>query len=143
MTEIIYYRNKTGVNTREPLRSIRRDDEQWLRRVITGYQELAKYDERELLAKWFNMPNPSLPKQPMKNNERNSARSFCEGIIDKLDQSPCRRDLSPRQCEGIEALSKMFSEMYEQGACPNIVFKDRLTEQPSIMPDSYSKLFRR
>lgn len=142
-TEIIYYRNKTGVNTREPLRSITSQDEQWLRRVIACYQDLARYDPRTELVQWFEMPNPYLPKQPMKNNERNSASSFCEGIIDKLNQPPSRRDLSPRQCEGIEQLSKMFSEMYKPGSCPSIIFKDRLTEQPSKFPAEFNNLFWR
>jgi len=72
------------------------------------------------------------------NNEVSFTRQkdFAEGILSKLEQDPKRRDLSPRQCEGIEELSQLMSDIYE---IPRIVFEEHGVKKSTI-PD-FTKLF--
>lgn len=142
MTEIIYYKPQIGKQTKDILREISTADQNYLKQVMQCYKLLAELEPRPEFAEWFNTPNPSLPVQPKLNNERNSPRSFCTGIIDKLNQAHNRRDLSPRQCDGIAALSQAISEMYDLDLCPNIVFKDKTLKSAPVVPASFAGLFK-
>lgn len=143
MKQTIYYKPVVGRDTRDTLRNTTPQDQAYLRRVMECYQQLAITDPRPEFAQWFDMPNNKLPRQPQKNNERNTPRTFCQGIIDKLNQAPNRRDLSPKQCEGIEALSQDISEMYTTDHCPSIEFKNKLTFNVNPVPEQFTKLFQR
>ena len=136
--EIITYKKRIGVNTKDVLRGIRPEDQHWLKTVMLGYLCLEDVDPRPDFKQWFNQPNDNLPLQPMMNNRRNSPKSWTQGIIDKLEQDPKRRDLSPRQCDGIEELAKLMSDIYD---IPKIVFEES-GQAKSDMPD-FSKLFRK
>lgn len=122
MKETIVYKNRTGVNTKDVLRIINTEDQHWLKTVMLAYLCLEHVDPRPEFKQWFNKANDKLLRQPKVNNEFNSPRSFSQGIIDKLEQDSKHRDLSPKQCQGIEELSKLMSEIYE---IPNIVFEER------------------
>lgn len=141
MKETVYYKPQIGKATKDILREISPADQQYIKRVMTCYKELAEVDPRPEFKQWFNMPNEQLPRQPQQNNERNSGVTFCNGIIDKLTQAPHRRDLSPKQCLGIEALSKAISEIYDD--CPYIVFENKTMQNKQVAPPSFDKLFRK
>ena len=138
-TETIYYRVRESVRTKDPLREISDADIKWLKTVFTGYQILAEWDPRPEFKQWFMMANDSLPLQPQRNNERNSPLSFSEGICDKLNQAHHRRDLSPKQCDAIEALTAQMSEIYD---IPRIVFKDRAHKQTPATETSFAEIFK-
>ena len=137
MKETITYKNRVGVNTKDVLRGIKPDDQHWLKTVMLGYLCLEFTDPRPEFKAWFNQTNEHLPKQPLMNNRHNTPKSFAEGILSKLEQDPKRRDLSPRQCEGIESLSKMMNGIYDT---PKIVFEQQGVPKSSI-PD-FTKLFK-
>jgi len=127
MKETITYKNRTGVTTREVLRSITEPDQHWLKTVMLGYLCLESVDPRPEFAEWFNKPNEHLPRQPLVANQHNSPKSFCEGILAKLEQNPKRRDLSPKQCEGIEQLTQLMQDIFPT---PRIVFAERTLGKP-------------
>jgi len=138
MKETITYKNRTGVTTKDVLRTINNPDQHWLKTVMLGYLCLESVDPRPEFKQWFNKPNDNLPRQPLVGNQHNSPKSFCEGILAKLEQDAKRRDLSPKQCEGIEQLTKLMSEIYDT---PSISFE--LHGQPkSTIPD-FTKLFKK
>ena len=137
--ETIYYKVRDGINTKDPLREIAEADINWLKTVFTGYQILAEWDPRPEFKQWFMMANDLLPRQPQRNNERNSPQSFSEGICDKLNQARHRRDLSPKQCDAIEALSKQMSEIYD---IPEIVFKDKVYKQTPATETNFTEIFK-
>lgn len=138
MKETITYKNRIGVNTKDVLRTINNADQHWLKTVMLGYLCLESADPRQDFKTWFTRANEHLPRQPMAGNQHNSPKSFCEGILAKLEQDVKRRDLSPKQCEGIENLTKMMSEIYD---IPRISFE--LHGQPkSTIPD-FTKLFKK
>ena len=137
MKETITYKNRTGVTTKDILRTIAQPDQHWLKTVMLGYLCLESVDPRPEFKQWFNKPNDNLPRQPLVGNQYNSPKTFCEGILAKLEQDPKRRDLSPRQCEGIEQLTKLMSEIYD---IPNIVFAEHSTAKP--IPPEFAKLFK-
>lgn len=143
MKETIYYKPQIGRDTKDVLRELTTQDQNYIKRVMLCYCQLALVEPRPEFAQWFDQPNDLLPRQPQKNNQRNSPRSFCQGIIEKLNAAPHRRDLSPKQCLGIEALSKEISEMYDQGLCPNITFENKLHKTQSAIPPSFDRLFKR
>jgi len=126
MKETITYKQRTGVTTKDVLRTINDIDQHWLKTVMLGYLCLESVEPRPIFKEWFNKPNEKLPRQPLVGNQHNSPKSFCEGILAKLEQDPKRRDLSPKQCIGIEELTKMMSEIYE---IPNIVFVEKGKEK--------------
>lgn len=140
-TETIYYKDRTGRNTKDVLRELRPQDEMWLRMVFMGYRTLSEIDNRRGFKDWFNMPNTSLPKQPMKNNLHNSPASFCDGMMEKLHQGHGRRDLSPRQCDGIEALSQQMADLYEN-AIPVIAFKNKSAKTIPASQVSFDEIFK-
>jgi len=121
MTETIIFKDKLNVKTKDTLRIINTADQNWIKTVMMAYTVLEKWDTRPDLPVWFNRPNTLLPKQPRVNNQHNSPKTFCEGVIDKLNQPPNRRDLSPRQCQGIEELTRLMSELYSN-SIPTIKF---------------------
>ena len=125
--ETILYKNRAGVNTKDVLRSINEQDQHWLKTVILGYLVLENADPRPEFKQWFNKPNDKLPRQPLVGNQFNSPKTFCQGILAKLEQDPKRRDLSPRQCEGIETLTSLMSDIYE---IPYIRFVQRGHQNP-------------
>ncbi len=139
--QVIYYKPQIGKATKDVLRETQLPDQNHIKKVLNCYLELAKVDPRPEFAEWFDEPNDLLPRQPMKNNQRNSPRSFCNGIIEKLSAAPNRRDLSPKQCAGIEALSREISEMYDD--CPYIVFENSLLKNKNARPSSFEDLFKR
>ena len=112
-TEKIVFRDKRGVQTKDILRTVSDKDQEWIKTVMLGYLVLEQADPRPEFTEWFNRANDRLPKQPQQNNQHNSPKSFAVGIIDKLEQSTSRRDLSPKQCTGIEELSDMLSDMFD------------------------------
>jgi len=136
--QIITYRNRVGVNTKDVLRTIKPEDQHWLKTVMLGYLCLESVDPRPEFKAWFNQTNEHLPKQPLMNNRHNTPKSFAEGILSKLEQDPKRRDLSPKQCEGIESLTKMMNGIYDT---PKIVFEEQGVAKTTI-PD-FTKLFRK
>ena len=137
--EIIIFKDKLNVQTKDTLRSISIEDQNWLKTVMMAYTVLEYVDTRPDLKTWFNRPNTLLPKQPRANNQHNSPKSFCEGIIEKLEQAPNRRDLSPRQCQGIEELTRLMAGLYNDDI-PNIVFVKQ-GQQTAKLPE-FTKLFR-
>lgn len=143
MEQVIYYKVKQGIKTNDPLRELSQQDQNYIKKVMECYLELSKIDPRPEFAEWFNMPNKALPPQKERGGERNSAHSWCEGIIEKLSRAPHRRDLSPRQCEGIETLSEHIADCYSRDICPTIRFKDSSLKNMPQVPAAYNKLFKR
>lgn len=144
MTEqVIYYKIKQGIKTNDPLRELNQQDQNYIKQVMECYMALAKADPRPEFAQWFAMPNPALPPQKERGGLRNSAASWCEGIIEKLSRAPHRRDLSPRQCQGIETLSEHIADCYDREHCPTIRFKDIATKNQPQLPAAYNSLFKR
>jgi hypothetical protein len=137
MKETITYKNRSGVNTKDVLRTINNPDQHWLKTVMLGYLCLESVDPRPEFKEWFNRPNDNLPKQPFMNNRHNTPKSFAEGILAKLEQDPRRRDLSPRQCDGIEQLSTLMNAIYD---IPEIEFE--LQGQPKTTTPDFKKLFK-
>lgn len=137
-TETILYKNKSGVNTKDVLRSVNEQDQHWLKTVMLGYLVLENTDPRPEFKQWFNTSNDKLPRQPLVGNKHNSPKTFAEGILAKLEQDAKRRDLSPKQCEGIEVLSSLMSDIYE---IPNIKFTERGHQNP-INPE-FKVLFKK
>jgi hypothetical protein len=142
MNQTIYYKEQLGRETKDVLREVSDPDQNYVKRVMNAYKELAENEPRPEFKQWFDMPNTKLPKQPRMNNQHNSPRTFCDGIIDKLNQAPNRRDLSPRQCDGIEALSAEIEQMYDENLCPSLVFKNK-TEKDKVNNTSFNSLFRK
>lgn len=140
MKQTIFYKPKTGVNTRDTLRQLNDADIAHLLKVMQCYLKLAKADPRWQFEDWFNKPTKLLPLQGRDNGYKpNSPKSWCEGIIDKLTKQG--RDLSPKQCEGIETLSIEIAKWYD-GQCPTIEFKNKLDkEDPNL--NQFNKLFKR
>lgn len=122
--EKIIYKKRVGVNTKDTLRTIADKDQHWLKTVMLGYLCLESADARTDFRTWFNTPNEKLPRQPQHNNQFNTPKSFSQGILDKLEQDPRRRDLSPRQCDGIEELTTMMTTIYD---IPKIEFEEQNT----------------
>jgi hypothetical protein len=122
-TQTIKYRTRTGVKTRAPLRRLSTQDQDYLKTVLSGYLILSEWDTRPDFKLWFNTANLALPVQPQQQNKRNSPDSFCTGVLDKLNQPAGRTDLSPVQCDAIEALSQQIKELYND-QCPDIKFQD-------------------
>lgn len=143
MKQVIYYKPQTGKNTKDILRECNLPDQAHIKKVMQCYKDLALVDPRPEFNQWFNQPNELLPRQPQRNNERNTPHTFCDGIIEKLSAAPTRRDLSPKQCAGIEALSREISEMYAEGLCPYIVFENKVFKTQSVTPPSFDALFKR
>lgn len=141
-TETIYYRVKTGVHTRDPLRSLTDLDQAWLKTVLQSYIDIVELDARIQVKEWFDMQSNSLPRQPLKNNERNSRRSFCLGMLDKLNQAPSRRDLSPKQCTALEKLSLQVAELYAM-EIPQIKFVDAVFRKTPSSAINFGKMFKR
>lgn len=124
MQQVIYYKTKNNLATRDPLRTLTMEDQEYVKRVMQCYLDLAQCDPRPEFATWFNLPNSSLPTQRQQDNQANSAATWALGIIEKLSRSPNRRDLSPSQCKGIEILSQQIAECYPWDPIPAIIFKD-------------------
>jgi hypothetical protein len=141
MKQIVYYRPLVGRDTKDVLRELTPADQEYIKLVMTCYKQLCAADPRPEYTQWFDMPNENLPRQTRLGGQRNSPRTFCDGIIEKLNQTPNRRDLSPRQCEGIEALSRAISEIYEQGLCPAIAFANKATRNAKPKPINFNELF--
>lgn len=141
-TETIYYRVKTGVDTKDPLRSINNSDQTWLKLVLQSYIDIVELDARTAVKQWFDMPNDKLPRQPQKNNERNSGRSFCIGMLEKLNQPERRRDLSPKQCTALEMLSLQIAELYAM-EIPQIKFVDLAFKNTPATNVNFGKIFKR
>jgi hypothetical protein len=139
MKEIIAFKDRLNVQTKDTLRSISLTDQNWLKTVMMAYTVLEYVDTRPDFKTWFNRPNTLLPKQPRANNQHNSPKTFCEGIIQKLEQDPRRRDLSPRQCQGIEELTRLMAGIYED-SIPVIVFVKQGQQTPKL--PEFSKLFK-
>ena len=137
--EIIIFKDKLNVQTKDTLRSISIQDQNWLKTVMMAYTVLEYRDSRPDLKTWFNRPNTLLPKQPRHNNQHNSPKTFCEGIIEKLEQAPNKRDLSPRQCQGIEELTRLMAGLYNDDI-PNIVFVKQGQQSPKL--ESFTNLFK-
>ncbi len=139
--QVIYYKPQIGKATKDVLREISPQDQDYIKRVMDCYQQLAEADPREDFEIWFNKPTSRLPPLRDQGLGFNSPRTWCEGIIAKLNRAPGKRDLSPQQCRGIETLSKDISECYDD--CPYIVFENKLHKTQSVIPPSFDKLFKR
>lgn len=139
-TEIIYYKQQTGKNTRAPLRIIEQQDQDYLHDVFTCYQILSVRDPRPEFREWFTKPNELLPKLLDRGTGYNSPETWSQGICDKLNQAHNRRDLSPVQCAGIEALSQQMSEIYD---IPNIEFRDRALAKTPAVNTNFGQLFKK
>jgi hypothetical protein len=138
--EIIIYKDKVNVKTKDTLRSISLADQNWIKTVMMAYTVLEYRDSRPDLKVWFNRPNTLLPKHDAREKYRhNSPKEWCEGIIKKLEQAPNGRDLSPRQCSGIEELTRLMAGLYND-EIPNIVFVKQGQQSPKI--ESFTKLFK-
>jgi len=124
MKHTIYYRDLDGRNTKDVLRKLTAVDEEYLKRVFAAYKLLYDAEPRNDFRTWYDQPNKALPRQPRMNNQHNSPRTFVDGITDKLSQAKNKRDLSPRQCDGIEALSAQIEQMYDENLCANIEFAE-------------------
>lgn len=140
--ETIYYKPQIGRATKDVLRELTLEDQNYIKKVMDCYRQLAELDTRPEFKQWFNSENHHLPRQPLNNNRHNSARSFCDGIIDKLNQAPNRRDLSPKQCDGIETLSQHIAACYDQGLCPTIEFKNKMEKSVAAIPQSFNRIFK-
>jgi hypothetical protein len=139
MKEKIIFKDKLNVQTKDTLRSINAVDQNWIKTVMMAYTVLEQWDKRPDFKTWFNRPNTLLPRQPRANNQHNSPKTFCEGIIEKLEQAPNRRDLSPRQCQGIEELTRLMAGLYND-SIPTIEFvKQGQQKQPQ---QSFTELFK-
>ena len=143
MEQVIYYKVKYSENTKDPLREISQTDQTHIKKVMQCYLDLVEADPREEFAAWFDMPNPQLPSQPRNNYQRNSPRTMAQGVIEKLNQSPNRRDLSPRTCEGIETLSQHIADCYGRDICPTIRFKDASLKNMPRLPAGFDKVFKK
>jgi len=141
LKQVIYYKPQLGKNTKDVLRECSLPDQTHIKKVMQCYKDLALVDPRPEFNQWFNQPNELLPRQPQRNNLRNTPHTFCDGIIEKLSAAPTRRDLSPKQCAGIEALSREISEMYDD--CPYIVFENRAFQKKETTVPNFDALFKR
>jgi hypothetical protein len=137
-TEKIVFKDRRGVQTKDILRTVSNPDQEWIKTVMLGYLVLESADPRPEFKTWFNQANDRLPKQPQHNNQHNTPKSFAQGIIDKLAQPLNRRDLSPKQCQGIEELSNMLSEIFE---LPQIKFVE--AHMKSTANTQFGVLFKR
>jgi len=140
MKETVYYKPQIGRETKDILREITPADQQYIKTVMTAYLDLETADPRPEFKEWFNQPNKKLPPKKEKGLGPNTPKTWCEGIISKLNQAPNRRDLSPKQCEGIEMLSQAISEIYDR--CPSIEFKNKLNKDDDNRPAGFGKLFK-
>jgi hypothetical protein len=139
MKQTVYYRPLVGRDTKDVLRELNTADQEYIKLVMACYMALCEVDPRKEYAEWFDMPNDKLPRQTRVGGQRNSPRTFCEGIIEKLNQSPNRRDLSPRQCDGIESLSRDIAEIFDN--CPSIAFANKATRNVKPIPVNFNQLF--
>jgi hypothetical protein len=140
MKHTIYYKDLLGRQTKDVLRELNKDDENYVRRVMNAYKDLAQVDPRPEFGQWFDTPNPKLPKFKDRGRGHNSPRTWCDGILSKLSQ--VGRDLSPVQCSGIETLSSEIEEMYEENLCPSLEFKNK-ADKDLPKDTSFNTLFRR
>jgi len=151
MRHIFKYTERSA-NTRQPLRRIK--DLQSLKELLNNYWELMEttsaegyypFDARDLRAYW-TMPHANLPKKsPQGADWRDRAsqtaslpqtpREFLEGMIEKVSRTH-GNDLSPRQCEGTEQLSKELAELFN---IPNIVFVDQRDGAIPQLPDCFER----
>lgn len=133
----IFKYTELSANTRQPLRRIK--DLQDLRLLLQAYWDLMEtatvngyypFDAGDLRAYW-TMPHAHLPKRTpdgvnyLDRTKQTAAipqtpRQFLEGMLEKVNRLQ-GNDLSPRQCEGVEQLSKELAELFN---IPNIVFQD-------------------
>lgn len=149
MIETIYYRELIGRNTRDILREMSKPDQEYVKRFMQGLIDLSKVDPRPEFGQWFSKPNKSIPPGTLKYDPKlkgkkppmQSPHDFCQGIINKLNQRGC--DLSPRQHEGIETVTRLVSELYEENACPKLIFKNKLTQFKNPIPPQFNNLFKR
>jgi hypothetical protein len=144
MKEIIYYKQQSNrQQSGEYLREISLPDQDYVKLVMQCYIALAEVDPRPEFREWFDMPNPKLPKLKDQGSGFNSPRTWCQGIIEKLSRAPTKRDLSPRQCNGIQALSEEISIIYDLGLCPSLAFVNKLDKITQSMPTTtFGKLFK-
>lgn len=142
MIETIYYKPQIGKATKDVLREINLADQNYLKLVMDCYEQLSSLDSE--FNEIFDEPQPRtiLPVQKQLGNIPNTPRTFCRGITDKLNQAHNRRDLSPKQCDGIEKLSRAFSRYFGEDRCPAIVFENKLNKNiESQRPKMFEKLF--
>lgn len=142
MEHTIYYKDLIGRQTKDVLREHTQVDQDYIKRVMQAYKDLAEVEPRKEFKPWFKMPNPKLPKLKDKGQGHNSPETWCDGILAKLNQPKNRRDLSPVQCDGIEALSKEIEQMYPENECPSLVFKNKMDKLPQ-KDTSFNTLFNR
>lgn len=140
-TETIYYKVRDA-KTKDPLRELADADKEYLKKVLACYQILAEWDDRPDFKTWFERPLEELPVQPQKNYERNSPRSFCEGLMDKLNQERRRQDLSPKVCDALEYLSILMAGLYED-SIPSIKFKDKIYKKSLATETNFTDLFKK
>jgi hypothetical protein len=149
----IFKYTERDANTRQPLRRIK--DIDGLRELLRQYWALMEiasadgyypFDARDLRAYW-TMSHPNLPKKSPEGadyRDRHSQtarlpqtpREFLEGMIKKVHEPLGRNDLSPRQCEGTEQLSKELAELFN---IPNIVFVDQRDGAIPQLPDCFER----
>ena len=142
MKHTIYYKDLIGRQTKDVLRELAPVDQDYIKRVMQAYKDLADIEPRPDFRTWFDTSNPKLPKLKDKGMGHNSPETWCDGILDKLNQPKHRRDLSPIQCEGIEALSREIEQMYPENECPSLEFKNKADKDPQ-KDTSFTTLFRK
>ena len=142
MKHTIYYKDQVGRDTKAVLRELNTQDQAYVKKVMTAYKDLAEADPRPMFGQWFNEPNTKLPKFKDKGMGHNSPRTWCDGILDKLNQASNRRDLSPVQCSGIGTLSELIEQMYEENQSPILKFKNK-TDLDRDDPTNFNQLFRK
>ena len=136
--EKIYYRKKPNINTRDDLREIAIQDQNYIKHTLTCYQQLQDCEDIDpLFREWFTASNARLPKQPRERFKHNSPKTFCEGVVAKLNQAQNRRDLSPQVCVAIEELTEMMAGLFD---VPVVKFKEKGTEE--TIPPTLTKLFK-
>jgi len=81
-------------------------------------------DWSQLNRDWWTKRRKTLPKG---QHGLNSPQSFCAGVIyNTMYKDPLQRDLSQHQCEGIEEISSVMSELSD--SCTEIRFSQSLFE---------------
>ena len=148
MKHTFYYKPKAGLNTNAVLREVRNIDV--LKELLIHYALLLQqasidgYDgiSAAEIKQWYTSPNEHLPKKSDGNirlkggyspQSYQSTFEWLEGMLEKVSRQK-GTDLSPRQCEGTEMVSKQLHVIFNT---PLLEFKDIADKYYNPLPDFF------
>jgi hypothetical protein len=146
MTKKIYIYDTVLKNTRDPLRKIRQKHDliNHLTTIRDVARALRKTDSQ--FDNCWSRPTAKLPKKTVGYKNPNTVQTkpkfslqtpeeFLDGMLDKLNSAGS--DLSPRQCDGTEELSRIFNQ-YTYGL-DEIEFSDN---RSGNIQNNFNNLFK-